>query len=677
MKIYRYLICISIICLGVWGSIAQSAVLDATYSTADNLVAFDHPSDWVFYDSDNTGQAYTDADESGVTIEIEMLTGLSFEEVLASATELGEPLESTGILMDERGVVLIEMAVFRGIRDYRYIILTAGGDYATLWYLDKDGIYDDLKPVLEAMVLTIRDGSETSPNNNQSNELVFDTSISPFSKFFTVTIPSSVLEFSASERTPNNLTLTNNWDIFQDEGGISLNTGDVLFVIDYFESATELDLPIDASILDVTNTMISRSGRDESPPVEINAGDYEGYLYVSEQSGIIFTSGMFDVGEGAFAGFTSLATSESESDILLGIAIEVMASLDKGLVFDRLGAMNLELPETYVRELDGFTMNYPEGWLVEESIVGETEFVTVTKGHTFSLAAPPIAGEPAALFAYDTMAGLTGLPSTMLNPETNASRVIQSIIGAPQDTIVQFEIQGLRAAQVVSNQPNFDNWFLTIMLDDQHFIAANIFTAVGEDVDFYGTIAEMMLGAQWGYLPPIETNEETVQPDSTTDNSDNLSIDLAQTFVSESNGLQYNYPSDWIAYDISEELSALINTESAFDALTQQLSPESGQVLITIFTHTTMNELGGGGDEMRVTILNATAFTDGVEELQETEINGQIFYIGEGSSDTSDKIVVLAQAGDNYELLTMLTAKGEMDDFRDTLLAIAMSMTVE
>ncbi len=675
MKIYRYLISISILCLSVWGSIAQPSVLDATYSTADNLIAFDHPSDWVFYDSDKAGQAYTDADESGVTIEIEMLTGLSFEEVLASATELGEPLETTGILMDDRGVVLIEMAVFRGIRDYRYIILTEDGDYATLWYLDKDGIYADLKPVLEAMVLTIRDGSEASTNNNTNNELVFDTNIAPFSKSFTVTIPGSLLEFSATERTPNNLTMTNNWDIFQDDGGISLNTGDVLFVIDYFESAEEFDLPADASILDVTNVMISRSRRDESPPVEINAGDYEGYLYVSEQSGLIFTSGMFDVGEGAVAGFTLLTTSEEEADILLGIALEVMASLDKGLVFDHLGAIDLELPETYIRESDGFTMNYPEGWLVEESIVGETEFVTVTMGHTFSLAAPPIAGEPAALLAYDTMAELTGLPSTMLNPETNAMRVIQSIIGAPPDSIIQFEIKGLRAAQVVSNQPNFDNWFIAIMLDDQHFIAANIFTAVGEDVNFYGTIGEMMLGARWGDLPPAETDAETVQPDDTGD--ENSSIQLTETFVSESNGLQYNYPSDWIAYDISEELSALINTESAFDALTQQLPPESGQVLITIFTHTTMNELGGGGDEMRVTILNATAFTDGVEELQETEINGQVFYIGEGSSDTSDKIVVLAQAGDNYELLTMLTAKGEMDDFRDTLLAIAMSMTVE
>lgn len=505
-----------------------------------------------------------------------------------------------------------------------------------------------------------------------AQELEFDMIVSSYSKSFTITIPGSLLDFSATERTPDNLTMTNNWDIFTD-AGISMDTGDVLLIVDYFADASTLDLPADSDALDATHAMISRSSRESTEPSVIVAGDYSGYLYENFSApSLFFTNGMFDVDDGAFAGFTLLTTSDDDTNIFLPVALEVMGSLTKGLVFERVGALDLQLSETYVRESDRFTMPYPEGWSVEVSLVGQTEFVTVTKGHAFDLASPPKAGEPSAIVAYGTMTELTGLPSTMLSPDTNAMRVIQTIIGAAPEEIVDLEIKGYKAAQVVSLNANFDNWFVAIMLDGNHFIATNIFTAPDEDVDFFGTLIEMITEAQFGDLAGTESDTDIEEPTSTSD----ASIDLAETFVSENNGLSFQYPTGWLAYDVADELSALINTQDAFDALTQQLPPASGQIIVTIFTHVTMDSLGADDVDMRLTILNSTVFTDGVDDLEATELNGQMLYIAEGSLEDADKLVILISTGDHYELISALTASGELDDFRETIMSIALSMTV-
>ena len=659
---------------------AQSFITE-TYTTADGVITFDHPNDFVFYDSEDLTTAYTLSDESGIAVEIQGFTDTTAEAMLDTATALGDPIEVLDVMVGDREMTLVIMSVFRGIRDYRYIIDLGDGTFATFWILDERDQYEDAKFVLESIVNTIRRAEpapDTPSDDTNDDGILYDTTVASYGKSFSITIPGRLFDFSATDRTPHNITMTNNWEILQDDGTIAIDTGDVLLVVDYFETASELDLPDDATLLDVTNAMVARSVREVSQPVETVAGDYEGYLYVSSANSLIFTSGMFDVGEGAFAGFTLLTVADNSANEMMDVALNIIGSLQKGLVFGRVGAIDLDLSETFTREEDNFTIPYPAGWAVQVSPVGRSQFVTVTKGHTFDMSAPPSSGQPSAIIAYGTMTELTELPQTMLNPETNAQRVIQTIIGATPDEIVQLEIQGYRAAQTVSNNPDFENWFIAIMLDDNHFIAGNMFTAIDEDIDFFGAVTEMMVRASWDTpSPEVEetttsespSNEDTVETSETDSNPD--------TFVSEFHNLTFDIPAGWLTYDLSAEILVIINTSDAFDAVSEQLPPDSGEVLITIFTHETINTLGNDDPDLLLEFLNQTMFTEDVDDLVETEIDGQTVYVASAELGQLDRLIVLKPIGDDYELMIAETASGELEDYRDTLMAIVASMITE
>ncbi|GEM_PF-2674089 len=500
----------------------------------------------------------------------------------------------------------------------------------------------------------------------QDAKIIYDTTVTSSAQSFSITIPGRLLDFSATERTPNNITMTNNWDILQADGTLAVNEGDILLVVDYFESASEMNLPEDSTVLDVANAMVERSTRETSPPLESVAGDYDGYLYISTIDGLIFTSGMFDIGEGAFAGFTLLTVADDSANQLLDTALTIVGSLQKGLVIGHVEALDLKLPNTYTREEDGFNIPYPKGWTVQISPLGRSQFVTVTKGHTFDINIPTSPGQPVAIIAYGTIDELTEMPMTMIDPEMNAQRVIQAIIGATPDEIVHLEIAGFRAAQTVRNNPDFENWFIAIMLDDNHFISANMFTDIDADVDFFGIITEMIIHARWGEdLPSYDYASGT-----------ELDSDL-QTFISEFHNLSFDIPTDWFAYDLSDEISVVINTEDAFDSVTEQLPPESGEVLITIFTHTTINAFGNGDIDVMLQNLNQTMFTDGIGNLTESELNGRTVYVAENDFAQFERWAILTPVDDDYVLMLIEAPVGELDGMRETITAILESMFIK
>lgn len=656
---------------------AQESWLTETYTTADGVLIFNYPNDFEFYDSDDATTAYSLSDESGLTIEIEGFTDTTAEAMLDLATELGDPIEVLDVTVDGRDMTLVIMSVFRGIRDYRYIIDLGDGTFATFWLMDEDDQFEPAKFVIESIVGSIRKANPPANDLEDENGILYETIVASYAKSFSITIPGRLFDFAATSRTPNNITMTNNWDILNDDGTLEVNQGDALFVVDYYETATALDLPEDATLLDVTNAMVSRSPREVSKPTATTAGDYDGYLYVSSANGLVFTSGIFDVEDGAFAGFTLLTVADKSANEMLNVALNIMGSLQKGLVFKRIGTIDLDLPETYHREDDDFTIPYPEGWLVQVSTIGSSEFVTVTKGHTFDLSVSPSAGKPSAILAYGTMTELTEMPITMLNPETNAMRVIQTIIGATPDEIVQLEVQGLRAAQTVRNNPDFENWFVAIMLDNNHFIAGNMFTAIDEDEDFFGAIMEMMVQASWSDdVTNAQSDESEEVETNVSDSEPNDANNTLQSFVSEFHNVTLDVPSEWLTYDLSAEILVIINTPDAFDTVTEQLPLESGEIAITIFTHETINSLGNDNPDLMRQILNETMFTEGVTDLVETEIDGQTLYIAEGELENSDRLVILKPIDNDYELIIAETASGELDDFREVFMAIVASITI-
>jgi len=460
--------------------------------------------------------------------------------------------------------------------------------------------------------------------------------------------------------------MTNNWDIFTADG-IAMDTGDVLLIADYYAEAAQFQLDevtVDSNAIEITEALAEVQTREASEVTALIAGEYGGYQFDAlDSTGLLLRTAVMDFADSEFVTFVLVTTSQAEQDDITPLFIDIIASLEKGVVFEQVSTLDLDLPETYVREEDGFTMSYPDGWAVGVNAVGQSKFVTITMGHEFGMDAPPTIGQPSAIIAYGTMEALTGLPQSMLNPETNAIRVVQQIIGAQPQDITSIEIKGYRAAQVISTSPNFDNWFVAIMLDDSHFIAANMFTAPQADEDFAGTVMEMLTESTWD---TIEAVPETVEPDG----------DGLETFTSGNSGLTLEHPAGWSDFDISSEILVLINVDEAFAKVTSQETPDSGQVVATIFTHRLVNTLGEDFDDL-LDYLNTTVFTDGVDDLEAIEIDEIMIYMAEGKEDDADKLVMLVPIGDNYIFLSAVTASDEMDDFRDVLIDIALSITIE
>lgn len=476
-----------------------------------------------------------------------------------------------------------------------------------------------------------------------------DTSVPSFSNAFTITIPADLLHFSSIQRAPDNITLTNNWDIFQADG-IAMSAGDVLMFVDYYADPTLLNLEgmtVDTSVLEVTQALADANDQDVEVIEALIAGEYDGFQFDTiDPDGLRLHTAVIDFPEGELVTFELVTISQDEQDMLLPLFIDIIASLQKGVVFGQISASDLELPETFTREADGFTIPYPEGWEVDVSTVGQSQFVTVTMGHTFGMDTPPTPGQPSAIVVYGTMESLTGLPITLLDPETNAVRVVQQIVGARGNTITPLDIKGLRAAQVISITPDFDNWFVAIMLDDRHFIAANMFTATKEDQDFFGTVIDMISQATWA---EIEEFSSHTTPSASGD---------SEIFTATNSGIRFEHPVGWSGFAMSSEIIGLINVDDAFSKLTSQQTPDSGQVVATLFTHRLINNLGDDL-ESRLDVLNTTVFTEDVGDLEATEVDDRTLYIASAQSEDGDKLVVLIPVDDNYVLLSALMAAGE------------------
>jgi tetratricopeptide (TPR) repeat protein len=313
---------------------------------------------------------------------------------------------------------------------------------------------------------------------------------------FTVSYPDDIVSATSSERTPNNVTMASDFGIFQSDGGIQFGEGDILILVDYGD-AEAVGGAAGKDVRQVAENYRFNSQRETSGISRLTIDSDEGYYFdeLVSTGDLFFRWAFIDVEDGQLATFTLIATTQEEFVDLIPTFLAIMESLEVGAQIESAAPADAVFPETFVRDNDGFTIPYPEGWRVEVGIVGQTEFVLVTQGHQFDLANPPIAGEPSAVVVYGSIQEVTGIPSTMLTPETSAGLVIQSIIDAPDDSIFALELAGFNAALVQSNSSNFDNMFVAVVLGDDFFVAANIFTAPGEDEGFPGTVMDMLVQA--------------------------------------------------------------------------------------------------------------------------------------------------------------------------------------
>jgi hypothetical protein len=156
----------------------------------------------------------------------------------------------------------------------------------------------------------------------------------------------------------------------------------------------------------------------------------------------------------------------------------------------------IELSELFERgDTYGFEMPYPETWRVEDTLVGQSLFVTVTKGHAFNLANNPEAGEPSAIIAYGRIEDVLGAEPD--DQEQTLRAIISTITGVPSDDIIYDDEMSMPFAFIEATNESFQNTFLAVTLDDGLFIAANVFTAPDADEDFVPILTTMMMQVEF------------------------------------------------------------------------------------------------------------------------------------------------------------------------------------
>jgi hypothetical protein len=186
----------------------------------------------------------------------------------------------------------------------------------------------------------------------------------------------------------------------------------------------------------------------------------------------------------------------------------------------------------------------------------------------------------------------------------------------------------------------------------------------------------LMLMAACGTITPTLTPSATTVNDSDSDSV----VPLRYTSV---NGSQtVNYPRGWVVEE-QASLIALANNDATMRLVVAQGALESGQagLIIVPFSAETVALMSAGGDDPTtvagfVTNLASNIATGTPSEATEITLNDKNAAYITLLLDTGDSIAIVVEVeGGAYVLLQGATASGELEQFQDTFLAIAGTLT--
>lgn len=320
---------------------------------------------------------------------------------------------------------------------------------------------------------------------------------------FTVSYPADVFQVvTDAENTPDNITFVTDPAILND---MQIGEEDALIAADYGGSEALMgtaDLTAE-EVAEFQRDALLAAGREVSEVLSAELDNVTVYGFEENRPdrSIYLLYVYLDVPATADILLLTLVTS-SESERLRNTST----------VFRMAESVQVEvesdfaLTEVFVHESENFTVPYPAGWRVAVETIGSSELVVVTTGNEYDINQPPVPGEPSAILNYGNIETAPGVEAGA-TPEEAVVQAVLSITEASVNELVETEIAGRPAAAVIRNREQFDNFFIGVMRDDENFIAANVFTAPGQDGYFLEVIIEMIAEAQFGTL--ADSGDET------------------------------------------------------------------------------------------------------------------------------------------------------------------------
>ncbi len=312
---------------------------------------------------------------------------------------------------------------------------------------------------------------------------------------FGISFPADQFTDVSQPATVENITLVNDTGIFTPDGMV-LDNRDVLITLDLGNPQVIAGMPIDSSLLVVAQGLLSLNGEDVTPLTRMSTPNFSGYTFslVDNRNNYVRVL-TFDIdpsGEGVLILNIRMMTAsnddlEANLPILLEIAdsFELYASLTTQSGGGDAGA--------FVNSGDGFTLALPGGWLAEAMSVNGRDSIVVTTGAAYTPDSLPVAGAPYAIVNYGSASALLNVAEGSLDPETAPVQVLQAITGITNGARA-LPYEGFNAALAFTSDGTMDNFVFAVMLDNDFYVLANMFTATGSDGDFFDALMTTIIG---------------------------------------------------------------------------------------------------------------------------------------------------------------------------------------
>ena len=352
--------------------------------------------------------------------------------------------------------------------------------------IDEASIVERLAQIEAEIVPFVQDGFASSPNAQ-----------------FTVNFPFDVLIDISQPAAVENITLVNETAIFA-SGSMSLDHRDLLISLDLDNPQVIAGMAIDSSLLQVAESLRRINGGEPTPLTRITTTNFAGYTFMVMQNGNTFQRVMtFDVDasdEGVLIlNINEFASSQDDLDAHFALVLAVAESfvIDPFLLAQaETGSSTEGEGGAFVNSGDGFTLSLPAGWRGESVMENGREAIAVTTGGAYVADNAPVAGAPIAIVSYGSASELLNVSLGGLDPETAPIQVIEAITGVVQGVrAVPFE--GFNAALTFTSDGTTDNFIFAVMLDDDFYVLASMFTATGNDGDFFDTMMNTIIGASF------------------------------------------------------------------------------------------------------------------------------------------------------------------------------------
>ena len=166
----------------------------------------------------------------------------------------------------------------------------------------------------------------------------------------------------------------------------------------------------------------------------------------------------------------------------------------------------------------------------------------------------------------------------------------------------------------------------------------------------------------------------------TTDTTEEATLELSET-ITTLDGITLSYPAGWIASEETGGLT-LANDESVMTSPTF----EAGQIGATVVLLPDTTTDDAGVETILQSFIDSTLGEDSSAQMTFSEIetfdangNAAALVVGTGSdTEVSNALAsVIVDVGDNLVLFSYIAAEGELDQFVDTIRAIASTVSYD